>query len=739
MEFILVSLLLIKIFLVVNIISLLISRFFNVQMLPRGVAACGIFGAIAKKNKQIDIVKIAILGLYNVQRGTDSCGYYYNGALKKGVNADSNWSDFIDSNKIKPGKLNTNIFMGHTRKSTFGASNEENAHPHLINNRYVQTHNGTLKNHWELCNVRKINHTKIHVDSIALGTIIENENGFEVLSEYTGAAALAMTFIDDPKALYLFHGASREKEGESLIEERPLFILDLPEALYYSSMENSLNFIAPNSRYKPEILEHNKVFKFVDGKCEGFVYEAKRANVNLPKIYYYGGGATNNNEDKSYDACRSTFERTNNTTNTTGASAVTATQEGRVVDMNNFPSLWLSESLPRESATQQIYFVKGRYCRTGNILLDGIYNINREGNIITDNGDTNGDGTSMSVIETFYFIRGIMMRNEEDYKTGLTHKNIVNTTGANFAYRMSLLSKYPVMALEKEGLAIPIAYLMGTAVTGKFSMKFTKRQYVFQNGELKSIIRAEKDDFTHKSGEKIELAVDNSEGYEDIYAGIEFYSDCILTLDNLKTLPEFFLMAIDLYSMDGKENPGELEEKTNNIIDSLIRDGISYKQYLFDRNDIAYLDKDILNEELLHWGPDALKSMENRFQFIDLDDNAEIISKSLITKPEEDVDENYNPDKDYATGDDLPFKETPNLDRELTGGEMIDKVIESEFTAEAIDYINDWIKNVEYNLEIVESLNDLQPLKNLDPVVISSLERILKMEKNKLVDLKNKI
>jgi len=112
---------------------------------------CGLFGFSGKPGKKASTKKGQARGLYKGQRGTDSGGYYYNGNIVKGVDDKANCSKFIVDNKFISGDLDTELFMGHTRKSTSGKNTEYNAHPHNINN-YVQAHNGVIKNAWTLCN-----------------------------------------------------------------------------------------------------------------------------------------------------------------------------------------------------------------------------------------------------------------------------------------------------------------------------------------------------------------------------------------------------------------------------------------------------------------------------------------------------------------------------------------------------------------------------------------------------------
>ena len=75
---------------------------------------CGIFGVSCPEGKKPNIKNLVILGLYNRTRGTDSCGYYYNGNIVKFIDKESDFKDFIIKNKLKPGELPYETVMCHT-------------------------------------------------------------------------------------------------------------------------------------------------------------------------------------------------------------------------------------------------------------------------------------------------------------------------------------------------------------------------------------------------------------------------------------------------------------------------------------------------------------------------------------------------------------------------------------------------------------------------------------------------
>jgi len=107
---------------------------------------CGIVAGISNKN----VLPKLIEGLeYLEYRGYDSAGVaIMNGSIKR-VRSTGRVTSI--KAKVKNSKLEGLIGIGHTRWATHGGVTEENAHPHISNNKIAIVHNGIIENHEEQC------------------------------------------------------------------------------------------------------------------------------------------------------------------------------------------------------------------------------------------------------------------------------------------------------------------------------------------------------------------------------------------------------------------------------------------------------------------------------------------------------------------------------------------------------------------------------------------------------------
>ena len=169
---------------------------------------CGIFGLISTKIRAgfsvSEMKSLHDLMVMNSLRGEDATGYslfnnkneFYSGKHTIpgwDMVKTSEW-DFINTEGVRAGLA----FIGHNRKKTIGDNKVENAHPFIVDNRYIFFHNGTLTN-WKDLTKNLLNKESIEVDSEALAGVVTPCNGdITALSEvfYNVYGAYACVWFD---------------------------------------------------------------------------------------------------------------------------------------------------------------------------------------------------------------------------------------------------------------------------------------------------------------------------------------------------------------------------------------------------------------------------------------------------------------------------------------------------------------------------------------------------------------
>jgi len=403
---------------------------------------CGIFGCSIKPNanKQSALAKFKILGIYNMTRGRDASGVYINGAIKKTVR---DFDDYIEDNLLTDQLVNT-VVMGHNRQGSTGYSKTVNqAHPHMINDGLVITHNGTIEDTEDLCKKYNLDKKDYDVDTKILGTLLYTE-GPAILNEYKGMAALAYVYVDEPETLYLYRGESKRYKAGQPIEERPLFFMETEEGIFYSSIEDSLKAIREKEDEKPEVLVGNYVFPIKNGEFDfDNAVEVTRgdSNVTVYTAPVHVPAVTN----------RSNYNRSGQNYN--AHHEVLNSHIGRISDFR----LVYKESIPKRVFDSKkdgfkiykdefVYAHQGRYWKAPRTLVEGPIYLKRGGLICSDSKD--------KAAELCYFHHGVMLKGREAYKAIMDLKAkigesnwVLDPKKFNFAMEISKYSLYPVTSL----------------------------------------------------------------------------------------------------------------------------------------------------------------------------------------------------------------------------------------------------------------------------------------------------
>lgn len=203
---------------------------------------CGICSIISQEPTKFNINHFNILGTLNDERGGDSCGYFIDGTVNKGV-ADLAYFRYFTTKQKYPKYVS--IALIHCRKTSPGyVSNLEQAQPVVIEEdgkcKFVLMHNGTITNIRALATKYVPDFDTLGLsDSQILAQIIY-KSGFKVLEEYEGAAALIMADYRDKKPkVFVFKGSSCYNEVNETCE-RPLYYAKIEDKIYISSMYYSL-------------------------------------------------------------------------------------------------------------------------------------------------------------------------------------------------------------------------------------------------------------------------------------------------------------------------------------------------------------------------------------------------------------------------------------------------------------------------------------------------------------------
>lgn len=251
---------------------------------------CGIFGQISQKRKRFDYSAFCTLGINNDIRGGDSCGVFIDGNVEYGVNDKKLFENFFETSKLLKNTEECQVAFGHCRKASIGGISLETAQPVVIYNKegtpeFIVMHNGTIYNSSELAKkyIPDID-IKEMTDSQVMARIFYYK-GYDVLSEYNGAAVFAIADYrnGNPEVLF-WQGVSPDKYGGKPVEERPLYFALSDGEIIFSSIYTFLPALRPKAQMLE--LKGNLLCKYT---TEGFKIEgsySREGQVQYSRSYY---------------------------------------------------------------------------------------------------------------------------------------------------------------------------------------------------------------------------------------------------------------------------------------------------------------------------------------------------------------------------------------------------------------------------------------------------------------------
>jgi len=172
---------------------------------------CGIVGGIAERS----VTPILLEGLRRLEyRGYDSSGIALldTSNVIKRVRALGKIKQLESKIELETSPFSGQIGIAHTRWATHGVPSENNAHPHICNNKVAVVHNGIIENYKDLkeqqlaSGYRFTSDTDTEVIAHAIFEQLETTDDLllavtRTLSQFEGAYALGVIATDDPETL----------------------------------------------------------------------------------------------------------------------------------------------------------------------------------------------------------------------------------------------------------------------------------------------------------------------------------------------------------------------------------------------------------------------------------------------------------------------------------------------------------------------------------------------------------
>lgn len=245
---------------------------------------CGIFG-ILKKDNNINIFNTIINGLIQLQnRGYDSSGICL---LKDDfiINKFASTQNETSIEKLSKINIDDNLIdigIGHNRWATHGGKTDNNAHPHISNNKnFCLVHNGIIENYRELKEylIKKDYIFYSQTDTEIIVNLIEyyykeTNNTFDAIKKtienLEGTYGIIVINKNEPKSLYTVRNGSPVLIGSS-----DDYCIITSEQSGFCNMVNTYITLQNDDICKIKINENNKLMIETTN-----TYIQKKVNIN---------------------------------------------------------------------------------------------------------------------------------------------------------------------------------------------------------------------------------------------------------------------------------------------------------------------------------------------------------------------------------------------------------------------------------------------------------------------------
>ena len=465
------------------------------------ILACGLFAYLSvRDNHTFSWDKFNHLGLDNDERGGDSIGRVVGDQIEKFVSkkTKTTYQEYVINTKNSEP---SHIALGHTRKASVGEISKETAQPVVLDlpdgsGQFIMIHNGTLHNWEELATRYGINKTG-KSDSMVFAEIIMN-NGYDVLLQYQGAAALIIKDDRYPDTLRVFKGKSKTY-GNKVEEERPLYYYQESEtSIYISSREEGLYFIGGDADTVVDF-EPNKLYTIFEGQIVEQV-EYDRSECSQNKVF-----ASSNNNYGNYKR---------------GGSYGNAYEYGYYNDWDAYEDSRASQNVTKMSIKTERIVVEANPDKIASYRLryyffpDGKTPMYANGPINLSEDGIKNRSVLKKGEKVYYFYRGVMLKDKAAYEAckrelGKARYWVDNEAGIEAIVKYSV---YPVCTVESATPTWENAreYFPGVTTTqsrtpfftGEVDPIFGKKLYKFKYGSLESIVyRSFPNNPTHKDPE----------------------------------------------------------------------------------------------------------------------------------------------------------------------------------------------------------------------------------------------